>query len=60
MRGFLKRRADIQATWQVRKEFFGGHRPASTTFMVSDLEPDGALMSFEVVAALDDAARPDA
>ena len=53
VRGFLKRRQDIQATWQVRKEFFGDHRPASTTFMVSDVEPEGALMSFEVVATLD-------
>ena len=54
VRGFLKRRQDIRATWQVRKEFFGGHRPASTTFMVSDVEPDGALMSFEVVATIDE------
>ena len=54
VRGFLKRRQDIQATWQVRKEFFGDHRPASTTFMVSDVEPEGALMSFEVVATLDE------
>ena len=53
VRGLLKRRQDIQATWQVRKEFFGDHRPASTTFMVSDVEPEGALMSFEVVATLD-------
>jgi len=54
VRGLLKRRQDIQATWQVRKEFFGDHRPASTTFMVSDVEPEGALMSFEVVATLDE------
>jgi enamine deaminase RidA (YjgF/YER057c/UK114 family) len=54
VRGFLKRRQDIQATWQVRKEFFADHRPASTTFMVSDVEPEGALMSFEVVATLDE------
>lgn len=53
VRGFLKHRDYIQATWKVRKEFFGAHRPASTTFMVSDVEPAGALMSFEVVAALD-------
>lgn len=54
VRGFLKHRDYIQATWKVRKEFFGAHRPASTTFMVSDVEPAGALMSFEVVAALDE------
>lgn len=54
VRGFLKRRADVQATWQVRREFFGSHRPASTTFMVSDVEPAGALMSYEVVAVIDD------
>ena len=53
VRGFLKHREYIQATWKVRKEFFGMHRPASTTFMVSDVEPAGALMSFEVVASLD-------
>jgi enamine deaminase RidA (YjgF/YER057c/UK114 family) len=53
VRGFLKRRDCIQATWKVRKEFFGDHKPASTTFMVSDVEPAGALMSFEVVATLD-------
>lgn len=53
VRGFLKHRDYIEATWKVRKEFFGAHRPASTTFMVSDVEPAGALMSFEVVAALD-------
>jgi 2-iminobutanoate/2-iminopropanoate deaminase len=53
VRGFLKTRDCLQATWKVRKEFFGGHRPASTTFMVSDVEPAGALMSFEVVAMLD-------
>jgi 2-iminobutanoate/2-iminopropanoate deaminase len=53
VRGFLKRRSDIEATWQVRKEFFGDHRPASTTFLVDDVEAGGALMSFEVVAILD-------
>jgi 3-hydroxyisobutyrate dehydrogenase len=53
VRGFLKHRDCIEATWKVRKEFFGAHRPASTTFMVSDVEPAGALMSFEVVATLD-------
>ncbi len=53
VRGFLKHRDYIQATWKVRREFFGAHRPASTTFMVSDVEPAGALMTFEVVAALD-------
>jgi len=53
VRGFLRHRDCLQATWKVRKEFFGGHRPASTTFMVSDVEPLGALMSFEVVATLD-------
>jgi 2-iminobutanoate/2-iminopropanoate deaminase len=52
VRGFLKHRDYIQATWKVRKEFFGGHRPASTTFMVSDVEPAGAMMSFEVVATV--------
>lgn len=54
VRGFLKRREDIQVTWRVRKEFFGEHRPASTTFMVSDVEPEGALMSFEVIASLEE------
>jgi len=53
VRGFLKRRADIEATWQVRREFFGTHRPASTTFLVDDVETEGALMSFEIVAILD-------
>jgi enamine deaminase RidA (YjgF/YER057c/UK114 family) len=53
VRGFLRQRDCLQATWQVRREFFGDHKPASTTFMVSDLEPAGALMSFEVVATLD-------
>ena len=53
VRGFLKHRDYLQATWKVRKEFFGEHRPASTSFMVSDVEPAGALMSFEVVAMLD-------
>jgi enamine deaminase RidA (YjgF/YER057c/UK114 family) len=53
VRGFLKQRDCLQATWKVRKEFFGDHKPASTTFMVSDVEPAGALMSFEVVATLD-------
>ena len=53
VRGFLRHRDYIQATWKVRKEFFGAHRPASTTFMVNDVEPAGALMTFEVVAALD-------
>lgn len=56
VRGFLRRREYIQATWKVRKEVFGEHRPASTSFIVSDLEHDGALMSFEVVAMLDQAA----
>lgn len=56
VRGFLKHRDYIQATWKVRKEFFGEHRPASTTFMVSDVELAGALMSFEVVASLDEPA----
>lgn len=53
VRGCLKYREHIQATWRVRKEFFGEHRPASTTFMVSDVELEGALMSFEVVATVD-------
>ena len=53
VRGFLRQRDCLQATWKVRKEFFGDHKPASTTFMVSDVEPAGALMSFEVVATLD-------
>jgi enamine deaminase RidA (YjgF/YER057c/UK114 family) len=53
VRGFLRQRDCLQATWQVRREFFGDHKPASTTFMVSDLEPAGALMSFEVIATLD-------
>ncbi|MEO8442886.1 MAG: RidA family protein [Betaproteobacteria bacterium] len=53
VRGFLRQRDCLQATWQVRREFFGDHKPASTTFMVSDVEPAGALMSFEVVATLD-------
>ena len=53
VRGFLKQRDCLQATWKVRKEFFGAHKPASTTFMVSDVEPAGALMSFEVMAMLD-------
>ena len=53
VRGFLKDRSSLNATWQVRKEFFGDHKPASTTFMVSDVEPAGALMSFEVMAMLD-------
>ena len=56
VRGFLKHRDYIQITWNVRKQFFGEHRPASTTFMVSDVEPAGALMSFEVVASLDEPA----
>jgi len=56
VRGFLRRREHIQATWKVRKEVFGDHRPASTSFIVSDLEPERALMSFEVVAMLDDEA----
>jgi 3-hydroxyisobutyrate dehydrogenase len=54
VRGFLRYREYIQATWKVRKEIFGEHRPASTSFVVSDLEAEGALMSFEVVAMLDD------
>lgn len=53
VRGFLKDRSVLQATWQARKEFFGTHRPASTSLMVSDVEADGALMSFEIVAMLD-------
>ena len=53
VRGFLKDRSALQATWQVRKEFFGNHRPASTSLMVADVEAEGALMSFEVVAMLD-------
>lgn len=53
LRGFLKRREYIHATWKVRREFFAGHRPASTSFVVSDIEPDGALMTFEAVAMLD-------
>ena len=53
VRGFLKDRGSLQATWKVRQEFFGDHKPASTTFMVSDVEPEGALMSFEVMAMLD-------
>src|SRR3954466_13184810 len=53
VRGFLKDRSSLQATWKVRKEFFGDHKPASTSFMVSDVEPEGALMSFEVMAMLD-------
>ncbi len=56
VRGFLRRREYIQVTWKVRKEVFGEHRPASTSLIVSDLEHDGALMSFEVVAVLDEAA----
>lgn len=59
VRGFLKDRSVLQATWNVRREFFGTHRPASTSFMVSDLEAEGALMSFEVVAVVDDP-QPDA
>ena len=54
VRGCLKYREHIQATWRARKEFFGEHRPASTTFMVTDVEPEGALMTFEVVATVDD------
>ena len=53
LRGFLRRREYIHETWKVRKEFFAGHRPASTSFVVSDIEPDGALMTFEAVAMLD-------
>jgi enamine deaminase RidA (YjgF/YER057c/UK114 family) len=53
VRGFLKDRSALPATWRVRKEFFGDHKPASTSFMVSDVEPEGALMSFEVMAMLD-------
>jgi enamine deaminase RidA (YjgF/YER057c/UK114 family) len=53
VRGFLKDRGSLPATWKVRKEFFGDHKPASTSFMVSDVEPEGALMSFEVMAMLD-------
>jgi hypothetical protein len=53
LRGFLRRREYIHATWKVRKEFFAGHRPASTSFVVSDIEPDGALMTFEAVAMLE-------
>jgi len=53
VRGFLKDRSSLQATWKVRKEFFGDHKPASTSLMVSDVEPEGALMSFEVMAMLD-------
>lgn len=53
LRGFLMRREYIQATWKVRREFFGTHRPASTSFVVADIEPAGVLMSFEAVAVLD-------
>jgi enamine deaminase RidA (YjgF/YER057c/UK114 family) len=53
VRGFLKDRSALQATWKVRKEFFGDHKPASTSLMVSGVEPEGALMSFEVTAMLD-------
>lgn len=54
LRGFLKDRRYVEATWKVRKQFFGDHRPASTSFVVLDLvEPEGALMSFEAVAILD-------
>lgn len=58
VRGFLRHREHIQATWKVRKDVFGEHRPASTSFIVSDLEAEGALMSFEVVAMLDEACSP--
>jgi enamine deaminase RidA (YjgF/YER057c/UK114 family) len=57
VRGFLKDRSCLQATWDVRRAFFGAHRPASTSFMVSDLEAEGALMSFEVVAVVDEPQR---
>jgi len=53
LRGFLRRRDDVQATWNVRRQFFAGHRPASTSFVVSDIEPAGALMTFEAVAVVD-------
>ena len=53
VRGFLKDRSVLEATWQVRREFFAGHRPASTSLMVSDVEAEGALMSFEIVAMLE-------
>jgi enamine deaminase RidA (YjgF/YER057c/UK114 family) len=53
LRGFLRRREFVQATWNVRREVFGGHRPASTSFVVSDIEPPGALMTFEVVAIVE-------
>lgn len=59
LRGFLRRREDIHATWKVRKELFGEHRPASTTFIVSDMDPEGALISFEVVASVEEPTRPE-
>lgn len=52
LRGFLRRRDYVQATWNVRREVFAGHRPASTSFVVSDIEPAGALMTFEAVAVV--------
>ena len=55
LRGFLLRRDYVQATWNVRREVFGGHKPASTSFVVSDIEPAGALMTFEAVAMVDPA-----
>lgn len=53
LRGFLRKREHVQATWNVRRGVFAGNKPASTSFVVSDIEPAGALMTFEAVAVVD-------
>lgn len=53
LRGFLRRREYVQATWNVRREVFAGHKPASTSFVISDIDPAGALLTFEAVAVVE-------
>jgi enamine deaminase RidA (YjgF/YER057c/UK114 family) len=41
---------DKQVVWEVRKELFGGHRPASTLVAVSSLVDPVALLEVDAIA----------
>lgn len=47
---YLRDIRDKQKVWEVRKEMFGGHRPASTLVAVSSLVDPLALLEVEAVA----------
>lgn len=51
MRTFLTDLADLPGYGEVRREYFGGYRPASTTVEVSRLFLPDALLEVEVTAA---------